>query len=322
MSVVARVLVSALAAISITSCAPAHAQSHAAANRPATSSDWGLLPPMHPDYSAVPSWSSAGQDDLYTDAANLTFGVTLDLAITAAPVFRYTEPTWSEAKSFAAALHATPEVDTVPNGRSWSFGNNDYRVVVVHTDEARGMGPAFLIFPALDLTVEPVSAGPEQRSLLFLTAHQLLPAWPYIVSTRAGETQSSAVFERELMVPGYGLASMVDLTGLRCGLAVSFDGDRLLAVDGFFPLPLESRDYPILSPAEAYGSAYPSPRPAPPGSPTVKLTHAELVYAVVPAGDEFGFYEPAYLFSGTFQMKGRTYVKQVLAPALDPPAGG
>ena len=54
----------------------------------------------------------------------------------------------------------------------------------------------------------------------------------------------------------------------------------------------------------------------------MKLTHAELVYAVVPAGDEFGFYEPAYLFSGTFQMKGRTYVKQVLAPALDPPAGG
>ena len=50
---------------------------------------------------------------------------------------------------------------------------------------------------------------------------------------------------------------------------------------------------------------------------TVKLTQAELVYVLAPAGGH-SFYEPAYLFSGTFQLNGATLVKRVLVPAVDP----
>jgi hypothetical protein len=49
----------------------------------------------------------------------------------------------------------------------------------------------------------------------------------------------------------------------------------------------------------------------------VKLTEAALVYVLATAGAQ-SFYEPAYLFSGTFQMSGATYVMRVLVPAIDP----
>jgi hypothetical protein len=49
----------------------------------------------------------------------------------------------------------------------------------------------------------------------------------------------------------------------------------------------------------------------------VQLTKAELVYVLAPAGPQ-SFYEPAYLFSGTFQMGGATYEMRVMVPAVDP----
>jgi hypothetical protein len=41
------------------------------------------------------------------------------------------------------------------------------------------------------------------------------------------------------------------------------------------------------------------------------------VYSLVVAGDH-SFYEPAILFSGTFTVDGKSYVKRVLVPAVDP----
>jgi hypothetical protein len=52
-------------------------------------------------------------------------------------------------------------------------------------------------------------------------------------------------------------------------------------------------------------------------APAVQLTKADLVYVLAPAGDH-SFYEPAYLFSGAFQMNSSTYVMRVLVPAIDP----
>jgi hypothetical protein len=49
----------------------------------------------------------------------------------------------------------------------------------------------------------------------------------------------------------------------------------------------------------------------------VRLDTVQLVYALAISGPQ-GFYEPAYLFSGTFQLGGRTYVKRVLVPLVDP----
>ncbi len=51
--------------------------------------------------------------------------------------------------------------------------------------------------------------------------------------------------------------------------------------------------------------------------PTVQLTSVRLVYALAVAGGE-GYFEPAYLFSGSFSYNGKTYVKRVLVPLVDP----
>jgi hypothetical protein len=59
---------------------------------------------------------------------------------------------------------------------------------------------------------------------------------------------------------------------------------------------------------------------APAGSasiPVVRITRAELVYTLVWGGDH-SYYEPAFLFSGTFANNGVTMVKRVLIPAVVP----
>jgi hypothetical protein len=49
----------------------------------------------------------------------------------------------------------------------------------------------------------------------------------------------------------------------------------------------------------------------------VDLRTVELVYALAVSNGQ-GFYEPAYLFSGTFSYNGQTYTKRVLVPLVDP----
>ena len=51
--------------------------------------------------------------------------------------------------------------------------------------------------------------------------------------------------------------------------------------------------------------------------PVVRITKAELVYTLVWGGDH-SYYEPAYLFSGTFSNNGVPSVKRVLIPAVVP----
>jgi hypothetical protein len=52
--------------------------------------------------------------------------------------------------------------------------------------------------------------------------------------------------------------------------------------------------------------------------PAVQLTTAELVYALALGGDH-SYYEPCFLFSGTFIYNGVTYVKRVLVSAVSQP---
>ncbi len=51
--------------------------------------------------------------------------------------------------------------------------------------------------------------------------------------------------------------------------------------------------------------------------PAVDLKSVELVYALAFARGQ-GYYEPAYLISGTFSYNGQTYTKRVLVPLVDP----
>jgi hypothetical protein len=127
------------------------------------------------------------------------------------------------------------------------------------------------------------------------------------------------MFLRQFAVTGYGNAYVIDSFGERAGLEVDLKGNTPAAASGPLPLGLESATYPIISADEAIRSALAS-SPVPAGAtnvPNVALTEAELVYALVVAGDH-SFYEPAVLFTGKYTVNGTSYAKHVLVPAVDP----
>jgi hypothetical protein len=113
------------------------------------------------------------------------------------------------------------------------------------------------------------------------------------------------------------MAYLVNASGVRYGLEVDLRGGQPLQAYGPLPLNLDSADYPIISADQAVRSAVASSQSSPASAPTVRLTTAELVYALANAGDH-SFYEPAFLFTGTFIQNGVTYIKRVLVPAVGP----
>jgi hypothetical protein len=123
---------------------------------------------------------------------------------------------------------------------------------------------------------------------------------------------------RQFAVAGYGYAYLIDGAGERYGMEIDLLGNRPTRAAGPLPSSLETASYTIISAEDAVRSALASsPGAAASGTPAVALTDAELVYAVVYAGDH-SFYEPAVLFSGKFTVNGTAYVKRVLVPAVDP----
>jgi hypothetical protein len=122
-------------------------------------------------------------------------------------------------------------------------------------------------------------------------------------------------YARRFDVPGYGPAYLVDANGERYGIEVDVSANRPMLAYGLLPLSLDESDYAIASPAQAIAPVVSSPASS--SAPTATLTKVELVYVLVPAGDH-SFYEPAYLFTGTFQVAGTTYTAHVLAAAVDP----
>jgi hypothetical protein len=126
------------------------------------------------------------------------------------------------------------------------------------------------------------------------------------------------LFFRQFDAPGYGSATLIDSQGEPYGLAVDLKGNSVQRVLGLLPLNLDIANYPIISGDKAIQAAL-TPQQTPPTTPgpAVQLTKAELVYVLAPAGAQ-SFYEPAYLFSGTFQMGGTTHVMRVMVPAVDP----
>jgi len=81
------------------------------------------------------------------------------------------------------------------------------------------------------------------------------------------------------------------------------------------PLSLENANYSIISADQAIRSLGAASAPSGGSIPVVRITEAELVYVLVWGGDH-SYYEPAYLFSGTFTNNGVASVKRVLIPAI------
>ena len=154
----------------------------------------------------------------------------------------------------------------------------------------------------------------------FLAAHHLTPTWAYETDVQQSSTTVQVRYFRSLDLPGAGEAPLVNSAGDRYGIEVDIPTSSPGAfVSGPLPLTLDSVSYPIISADQAVRAALASSAPSGAGAsyPTVKLTSAELVYTLAWAGDH-SFYEPAFLFSGTFTYNGTTYVKRLLVPAVSP----
>jgi hypothetical protein len=257
-----------------------------------------------------------GAQTPYFGPATLTWAGQLNVNIPSAPVFRYREPSARNADEFAAGLGAG--IDDRSSGLG-TYSARTYKLTVRGTIQSPPQSPSYLIAPTpLMPPVVAAGASPADIASLFLAEHRLTPQWPNTVVVQGNADRAQVFFIRQFDAPGYGPAKLIDSQGEPYGLEVDLNGDSVARVAGLLPLNLDMANYPIISGDKAIQAAL-TPRESPPSTPgpAVKLTQAELVYVLATAGAQ-SFYEPAYLFSGTFQMSGTTYVMRVLVPAIDP----
>jgi len=282
----------------------------------------GFGPVPAPGISATPKGfeqaPTAGQASReYAGPATFVWSGNFDVAVSTAPVYRYQEPSTNAADQFATALGAA--LQNRPQGLLGSYSATTYTLKVRSTVQSPPLSPAYFILANLSMPeVDAAGAGPQDLAAIFLAEHSLLPQWTYTVSVDSTGNPVKVVYERELDVPGYGGAHLVDSNGVRYGLEVDLNGRRPVIVQGLLPLSLDNASYRIISADQAIRAAT-APNLSGTGAPvpSIQLTKVELVYVLATAGDH-SFYEPAFLFSGTVNINGATMTRHVLIPALDP----
>jgi hypothetical protein len=270
--------------------------------------------------TVAPASASAGQSADYFGPVQLTWTGKLNLTITTAPVFRYREPSTNSADQFASGLGAV--LRDRPSGFLGTYGASDYTLKVRGTVQSPPSSPAYFIFSSLSMpAIDAAGAGPADQANIFLAQHSLMPQWNYTVAVDSSGDPVKVRYQRQFDAPGYGPVYLVDINGERYGLEVDLSGNRPVLASGLLPMSLDVANYKIVSADDAVraalGSSAPSTAAPATTAPAVQLTQAELVYVLVPAGDH-SFYEPAFLFSGTFTLNGQTHTKRVLVPAVDP----
>lgn len=274
---------------------------------------FGRLPSPHFAYP-VPSAAAGGLVTPYTGPAIYTWTGQTTVGVSAAPVFRYREPSVGTADQFASSLGATLLARQA--GFLGEYQTADYTLKVRGTNVS---APAYFILSAPNMPpIDTAGESPFDLAVLFLANHGLFPLWPYSTDVAQGPNgQTTVKLLREFGVPGYGDAFLVDANGAREGIEVDLDVDRPVLISGPLPLETDQANYPIVSADQAVQPLLSAGSTAPPGSPTVDLNKVELVYVLVAYGDR-SYYEPAYLFSGTFKQGSGTFQKQVILPAVDP----
>jgi hypothetical protein len=299
------------------------AQPGAAQNNFSGTAGFGRLPspalqPVPVGDTGAPKAStpaSVAPSVLYLGPANLVWTGRLYTGVTSAPVYRYQEPTSLDADRFAGMLGASSS--TAAAGALGSYSGDGFVLAVAGSGGQPPVEPVFYLTP--DRSRLPAAGpSPTETANAYLAAHNLVPTWPFVVVVEQYADFVRVNYLRQFVVPANGNAYLVNGSGARYGLAVDLRGGQPSQVVGPLPLNLEQANYPVIAGDQAVRSALQS-KPATSGSiepiPTVRLTSVELVYALAYAGDH-GFYEPAYLFSGTFTHNGTTYLKRVLVPAI------
>jgi len=279
---------------------------------PATGSS-NRPPPLGPVVSTTsPGAASAGP---YTGPVALKWTGTLNVTISTAPVFRYHEPSTNTADQFATSLGAV--LVSRPAGYLGSYQTADFSVRVRGTVQSPAREPSYIVLPIAAGGAVDSAGGPADLALVFLGERSLAPTWTYTSDVVASFDAAKVTLDRQFGVTGYGYAYLVDGNGDRYGVEVDLQGNRPISATGPMPVNLESAPYSIISADDAVRSVLASSPVAASGMPTATMSSAELVYSLVVAGDH-SFYEPSFLFSGTFTVNGTTYVKRVLVPAVDP----
>jgi len=281
-------------------------------------SDFGRLPrpaalsDLHGRPATTPStvFGSA-----YAGPATLVWAGDLQVSASAMPVYRYSEPTRNEANRFAASVGAVPVPDVAQGGIGVYAGRN-FTLVLLASVEQPAREP-YVNVSDLKSTVE--STGDSVKvATAYLKAHHLVPTWPFQTNVQTSGTTVQVSFLRSFDVPGLGQASLVDGAGNRYGTEVDFSPGTAAAFEKApMPLTFESGTYPIISADQAIRSMVAASAPSASSIPVVRVTRAELVYTLVWGGDH-SYYEPAYLFSGTFSDGGVQKVMRVLVPAVVP----
>jgi len=245
----------------------------------------------------------------YAGPVHLEWSGQFSVSLTNAPVYRYFEPSSADEDQFATSIGAS--------GRSGSYAGNGFVLGVSGTIPAFTREPSYSITPDRFKLPAPAPTAAETANS-FLAAHSLVPMWPYTVTTTQIADVVRVLYMRQFDLPGGGLAYLVDPTGDRYGIEVDMRNGQPLQALGPIPLYLDVAVYPIISGDQAVRSALAtSANSSVTNVPTVRLTSVELVYALAIAGDH-SFYEPVFLFSGTFTQNGVTYTKRVIVPALGP----
>ncbi len=251
----------------------------------------------------------------YAGPVALTWTGKLNLTISTAPVFRYHEPSTNTADQFATSLGAV--LVSRPAGYLGSYQTADFSVRVRGTVQSPAREPSYIVLPIAAGGAIDSAGGPSDLALVFLGERSLAPTWTYTSDVVVSGDASKVTLDRQFGVTGYGYAYLVDGNGDRYGVEVDLQGNRPISATGPMPVNVESAMYSIISADDAVRSVLASSPVAASGMPTANLSSAELVYSLVVAGDH-SFYEPSFLFSGTFTVNGTTYVKRVLVPAVDP----
>ncbi len=279
---------------------------------------FGRLPvPAAAATSAPPKVANPSNDtggglayaNAYSGPVNVVWAGQFSVSLPNAPVYRYFEPSSADEDQFATSIGAS--------GRSGSYAGNGFVLGVSGTIPPFTREPSYSITPDRSKLPAP---GPTVVDTVnaFLAAHGLVPMWPYTVTTKQIADVVRVLYLRQFDLPGGGHAYLVDPTGERYGIEVDMRNGQPLQALGPMLLYLDVAVYPIISGDQAVRSALAtSANSSAPNVPTVRLTSVELVYALAIAGDH-SFYEPVFLFSGTFTQNGVTYTKRVIVPAVGP----
>jgi len=243
--------------------------------------------------------------NVYYGPATLTWTGTFTSRDVQAPVLTYTEPGLPAADQFAAALGASnsKQVRQV-NGFLGTYAGADFNVSIRGTVPELPREPYFILTPSAPVTGD------------ILARYSLVPSWTELIV----EGSDRIIYQRAYRLPDGSFAAFVNWTGDPDGIEVDMVNGKSVQAFGQLPLPLTATSYRLISNDAAVTAAVSS---APAGTsvitptPAVQLSSAQLVYALAVSGGQ-GYFEPAYLFSGSFQYNGQTYVKRVLVPLVDP----